>query len=38
MTQAEVAEATDLSDRTYADIEQGTVNMRIEPLLTICNP
>ncbi|MBQ8288515.1 MAG: helix-turn-helix transcriptional regulator, partial [Clostridia bacterium] len=28
MTQAEVAELADLSDRTYADIERGTVNMR----------
>ena len=26
MTQAEVAEAAGLSDRTYADIERGTVN------------
>lgn len=37
MTQAEVAEAAGLSDRTYADIERGTVNMRIETLLRICN-
>ena len=36
MTQAEVAEAAGLSDRTYADIERGTVNMRIETLLHIC--
>ena len=36
MTQAEVAEAAGLSDRTYADIERGTVNMRIETLLRIC--
>ena len=26
VTQSEVAEAADLSDRTYADIERGTVN------------
>lgn len=37
MTQSEVAEAAGLSDRTYADIERGTVNMRVETLLRICN-
>ena len=37
LTQAEVAEAADLADRTYADIERGTVNMRIETILRICN-
>ena len=36
MTQADVAEKAGLSDRTYADIERGTVNMRIETLLRIC--
>jgi len=36
MTQAEVAEAAGLSDRTYADIERGTVNMRVETALRIC--
>lgn len=36
MTQAEAAEAAGLSDRTYADIERGTVNMRLETLLRIC--
>mgnify|MGYP002517337277 FL=1 len=36
-TQAEVAEAAGLSDRTYADIERGTVNMKIETVLRICN-
>lgn len=36
MTQAEVAEAAGLSDRTYADIERGTVNMRTETILRIC--
>ena len=35
-TQAEVAEAAGLSDRTYADIERGTVNMRLETILRIC--
>ena len=36
LTQSEVAEAAGLSDRTYADIERGTVNMRIETALRIC--
>ncbi len=36
LTQAEVAERAGLSDRTYADIERGTVNMRIETVLRIC--
>ena len=36
LTQAEVAERAGLSDRTYADIERGTVNMRTETLLRIC--
>lgn len=36
-TQAEVAEAAGLSDRTYADIERGTVNMRVETMLRICS-
>lgn len=37
MTQSEVAEATGLSDRTYADIERGDVNTRIETILKVCN-
>ena len=37
LTQAEVAEAAGLSDRTYADIERGAVNMRTETILRICN-
>lgn len=37
LTQAEVAEKAELSDRTYADIERGNVNMRLETLLKICN-
>jgi transcriptional regulator with XRE-family HTH domain len=37
MTQAEVAESAGLSDRTYADIERGAVNMRTETVLRICN-
>lgn len=36
LTQSEVAEAANLSDRTYADIERGSVNMRIETILKIC--
>ena len=36
LTQNEVAELAGLSDRTYADIERGTVNMRIETILRIC--
>ena len=36
LTQAEVAEKAELSDRTYADIERGSTNMRIETLLKIC--
>lgn len=36
MTQAEVAEAAGVSDRTYADIERGTVNMRTDTILRIC--
>ena len=36
LTQMEVAEAAGLSDRTYADIERGTVNMRVETVLRIC--
>lgn len=36
MTQTEVADAAGLSDRTYADIERGTVNMRVDTILRIC--
>lgn len=36
-TQAEVAEKAGLSDRTYADIERGSVNMRVDTLLKICD-
>lgn len=36
LTQSQVAEAAGLSDRTYADIERGTVNMKLETLLCIC--
>lgn len=36
LTQAEVAERADISDRTYADIERGSTNMRTETLVNIC--
>ena len=36
LTQTEVAERAELSDRTYADIERGSANMRLETLLKIC--
>ena len=36
LTQAEVAESAGLSDRTYADIERGSVNMRTETIFKIC--
>ena len=36
MTQLELAVAADISERTYADIERGTTNMRLETLLRIC--
>ena len=37
LTQSEVAEKAGISDRTYADIERGTVNMRVETLIKICH-
>lgn len=37
LTQAEVAERAELSDRSYADIERGSVTMRVDSLLKICN-
>ncbi len=36
LTQAEVAEAAGLADRTYADIERGSTNMRVETAIRIC--
>ena len=35
-TQSEIAERAGIADRTYADIERGSVNMRIETLMKIC--
>ena len=37
LTQIEVAERAGLSDRTYADIERGSVNMRLSTILRICD-
>lgn len=37
MTQNEVAEASGLANRTYADIERGTVKMRVDTIIHICN-
>ena len=37
LTQAEAAERSGLSDRTYADIERGEVSMRLGTLLQICD-
>lgn len=36
LTQMDVAEAAGMSDRAYADIERGLVNMRVETVLRIC--
>jgi len=36
LTQEEVAERASLSSRTYADMERGNVNIRMETLLKIC--
>ena len=36
LTQAEVAERADISERSYADIERGQTNMRLETLMKIC--
>lgn len=37
LTQNELAEKAGLSNRTYADIERGTVNMKVETILRICS-
>ncbi|MDY3079269.1 MAG: helix-turn-helix transcriptional regulator [Oscillospiraceae bacterium] len=37
LTQAEMAEKAGISDRAYAGIERGNVNMKLETLLRICN-
>jgi transcriptional regulator with XRE-family HTH domain len=35
-SETDVAELAGISDRTYADIERGSVNMRVETVLHIC--
>lgn len=37
LTQSEVAAAAGISGRSYADIERGEANMRIETMLRICH-
>lgn len=37
LTQAEVAELANISDRTYADIERGGTNLRTVTLVAICS-
>lgn len=37
LTQNELAEQAGLSNRTYADIERGSVNMKVETILRICS-
>lgn len=37
LSRAQVAELAGLSDRTYADIERGSVNMRVKTILKICS-
>ena len=36
LTQWELAESAELSNRTYADIERGTVHMRTDTMIKIC--
>lgn len=36
LTQSEAAERAGIADRTYADIERGSVNMRVDTVLKIC--
>lgn len=35
-TQAQVAELAGIADRTYADIERGTADMRVGTLMSLC--
>ena len=37
LTQMELAEAANIADRTYADIERGSSTMRLDTLLKICD-
>ena len=36
LTQADVAEAAGLADRTYADIERGSVKLNLSELARVC--
>lgn len=36
MTQLEAATAADISEKTYADLERGKLNVRLDTLLHIC--
>ena len=37
LTQEQAAEKASVSQRTYADIERGKINMRLSTLISICN-
>ena len=37
LTQAQTAELAGMAERTYADIERGESNMRLDSLLQICS-
>ena len=37
LSQNEVAEYAGLSDRTYANIERGSANMRLKTFIQLCN-
>lgn len=37
MTQLEVATAADISEKTYARLERGTINIRTDTLIKICD-
>ncbi|MDD6071253.1 MAG: helix-turn-helix transcriptional regulator [Clostridiales bacterium] len=37
LRQLDVAEAANLSERAYADIERGNTNFHVDTLLNICN-
>lgn len=36
MTQLEAASAADVSEKTYADLERGKLNVRLDTLLRVC--
>ncbi|MBE5795797.1 MAG: helix-turn-helix transcriptional regulator [Clostridiales bacterium] len=37
LTQHEVAEAAGIADKTYARLERGTLNIRTDTLIKLCN-